>query len=56
MIAQFAELTRAYLEPHRHYHTLDHIIRMLNTIRDHKLDATKGLFGHLLSTHIKLRS
>lgn len=41
MILQLNELTKAYLEPHRKYHTLDHITRMFNTIRDYKLQVTE---------------
>jgi predicted metal-dependent HD superfamily phosphohydrolase len=32
------ELTRRYLEPHRHYHSLEHIAQMLHLGRDLQLD------------------
>lgn len=34
------KVTKAYMEPHRHYHTLTHITRMLETIKQHKIDVT----------------
>ena len=40
LLSKLAILTEAYMEPHRKYHTLDHITRMFNTARDHKLTLT----------------
>jgi predicted metal-dependent HD superfamily phosphohydrolase len=34
------KVTKAYMEPQRHYHTLTHIMRMIETIKQHKLDVT----------------
>jgi len=34
------KVTQAYMEPHRYYHTLAHITRMLETIKQHKLNVT----------------
>lgn len=37
------DLTRRYLEPHRHYHTLEHIAAMLHAGRAAPLDAVQTM-------------
>lgn len=37
------ELTRLYQEPHRHYHTLEHIAAMLHASRDAPLDRVQTM-------------
>jgi predicted metal-dependent HD superfamily phosphohydrolase len=37
------ELTRLYLEPHRHYHSLEHIAAMLHAGREMRLDDVQTM-------------
>ena len=40
--AVLSELVRAYSEPHRHYHTLDHIAALLQLLKQHGAAAADG--------------